>query len=107
MLRCECGHKIGRRDLLQVGVILRPWKPVRVLFRFRCPRCGREREEIVDYTMLAGVMAEIPQGKEERLKEMGPITTEEVEQFRKQLEETKTLPPEFFSDLEEPKEGGG
>ena len=107
MFKCECGHEVDRHDFLQVGLIFQPWRPVYVVFRFRCPRCGRVGERVVEYARLAAVMlggvgAEVPEGEEERFRRMGPITVDEVIEFHRQLKEMKTLPPDLLA--EPPKE---
>ena len=104
MFRCECGQVVDRRSLVQVAIILQPNSPVRAVFKFRCPRCGRLVERVAEYAQLAAIVAgeisaeQRPEGREERFRDMGPITPEEVREFRRQLEEMKGLPPEIFSD---------
>jgi len=101
MFRCECGHEVGRHDVLQVGVILRPHRPICVIFKFRCPRCGRIGERLVEYPHLAAFIpsrAAVREGDEERFREMGPITVDEVIEFHRQLKRLKALPPDFLAE---------
>ena len=106
MFKCECGHEVDRHALQVVKIILQPWKIAYVAFKFRCPKCGRTDERVVESTQLSTMLLltflrGFLEEEEERFKEMSPITIDEVIEFYRQLKEMKGFPPELLAEPSE------
>ncbi len=103
-MRCECGYEITKNDIIQAGLYLRPFGPIYVAFKYRCPRCGRLGEKLVEYPQWVKALAASSMEAEEAREEANasssipeePITIDEVLDFHEYLKNLKGLPPEIF-----------
>ncbi len=92
VIRCKCGHRITRRDVLQMRFYLSLFGPSFVSVHFRCGRCKRIGKQLVEEKRWAGftidrAREEAPRQVEERCFDtLGPITPEEVVDFHFALE---------------------
>ena len=86
IIRCNCGHRIFRRDVIQTGLYLSSTGPSYVYVRFRCGRCKRVGEQLVqehrwDPAVLQHVAVQRSEEELRRFAEMGEITPDEVVDF--------------------------
>ena len=99
VIRCTCGHRILRKDVIQTGLYLSIMGPGYVYVRFRCGRCRRVGEHLVpqtewDPSVLEPAAAKCERVDEERFAEMGDISPEEVIEFHYALERLTADPEE-------------
>ena len=101
-IRCSCGHRVVKRDVLQTAYCLIPHGPAYVLVRYRCGRCRRVGQEVVDEEdWTPDILGEWSRRPEEQRYEkyarLADITPEEIVDFHFFLERTEdvlsTLPP--------------
>jgi len=94
VLRCQCGHRIMRRDVLQMRFYLSLFGPSFVSIHYRCGRCKRIGKQLVEEQRWAGFGSD--KGKEEaarpaddrhRFANLGGITPEEIVDFHFALEQ--------------------
>jgi DNA-directed RNA polymerase subunit RPC12/RpoP len=89
VIRCKCGHRIIKRDVLQMRFYLSLFGPSFVSVHYRCGRCKRIGKQVVEEQRWAGFTTdragEEPRRKDDakrkQLEAMGPITTEELIDF--------------------------
>ena len=86
IIRCNCGHRIFRKDVIQTGLYLSSTGPSYVYVRFRCGRCRRVGEQLVqesnwDPTVLQHTEVRMSEEELRRFVEMGEITPDEVVDF--------------------------
>ena len=96
IIRCQCGHRILRRDVLGMRFYLSLFGPSYVSVHYRCGRCKRIGKALVEEQRWAGFnidrSAEDPQQIQledrKRFDSMGPITPEELIDFHFALEKS-------------------
>lgn len=103
MIRCHCGHRIFRKDVIQTGLYLSATGPSYVYVRFRCGRCRRVGEQLVqesswDPAVLHHSEARLSEEQLCRFSDMGEITPEEIVEFHYALHQLSAEP----DDVEEP-----
>ena len=86
IIRCNCGHRIFRKDVLQTGLYLSASGPSYVYVRFRCGRCKRVGEQLVqennwDPGVLQHTEVHVSEDELRRFSDLGEITAEEVIAF--------------------------
>lgn len=91
IIKCSCGHRIVRKDVIQTGLYLSVLGPSFVYVRYRCGRCKRVGEKLVeqetwDPSVLQPVRRGVNESDLRRFAEMGEITPEEVIDFHYSLE---------------------
>jgi len=92
VIRCQCGHRILRRDVLQMRFYLSLFGPSFVSIHYRCGRCKRIGKQLVEDQRWGGFSLErvseesSRQPDERRLESLGPITPEEIVDFHFALE---------------------
>ena len=92
IIKCNCGHRILKKDVLQTGLYLSASGPSYVYVRFRCGRCKRVGEQLVqecnwDPAVLQRAEVRMSEGELRRFDAMGEITAEEVIGFHYALAE--------------------
>jgi len=102
MIKCNCGHRVIARDVLQTGYYLSLFGPSFVYVRFRCSRCKRVGEQLVqeekwDPSILSQPVGELSDRERKRFEEMGPIRPDEVVDFHFALEQLTALPEDLGS----------
>lgn len=108
-LRCNCGQRIGEREVLRAGYYPRPFGPNYVLVRYRCSRCRKRGEQFLkqeewESRFLNDATLELDTDSLEHFDSQGPITVSEQACFHHQLEtlgDLKDLAREFGSDTPE------
>jgi len=100
MIKCNCGHRVIARDVLQTGYYLSLFGPSFVYVRFRCSRCKKVGEQLVqeekwDPSILSQPSTELPEPERKRFEEMGPISTDEIVDFHFAIEQLAALPEEL------------
>jgi DNA-directed RNA polymerase subunit RPC12/RpoP len=97
VIRCQCGHRILRRDVLQVRFYLSLFGPSFVSVHYRCGRCKRIGKQLVEEQRWAGFGGEATEETNRlsedrrRLEAMGPITPEEIVDFHHALDSLEAL----------------
>lgn len=91
IIRCNCGHRIVRKDVIQTGLYLSVMGPSYVYVRYRCGRCKRVGEKLVDQDAWDPSVLQPPRRKPEeadlkRFESMGEITPDEVIEFHYALD---------------------
>ncbi len=89
VIRCSCGQRILRKDVLQTGLYLSVLGPSFVYVRYRCGRCKRVGERLVEeQAWNPSVLRPSPAPEQDlrRFEHMGEITAEEVIDFHYALE---------------------
>lgn len=91
IISCNCGHRIFRGEVIQTGLYLGLMGPNYIYVRFRCARCRRvgERlveEELWDPAVLQQKEAGVTDADRRRFRDMGGITPEEVIDFHYALQ---------------------
>jgi len=85
-IKCNCGQRIGQRDVMQTGYYPRMFGPSFVYVRFRCSRCKKLGEQFVkqeewENGILRDATTETSGNERERFAEMGPIAMSEQADF--------------------------
>jgi DNA-directed RNA polymerase subunit RPC12/RpoP len=91
VIRCSCGHRVVSREVIQTGLYLSVLGPSFVYVRYRCGRCKRVGEKLVqedawDPSVLQTPLPKANESDRQRFEEMGDITPEEVIDFHFALE---------------------
>jgi hypothetical protein len=91
VIRCGCGHRVVKRDVIQTGLYLGVFGPNYIYVRFRCGRCKRIGEQLVqeaewDPSVLREAEAKTPPTDVARYEELGEITADEIIDFHYALE---------------------
>jgi DNA-directed RNA polymerase subunit RPC12/RpoP len=97
VIRCNCGHRIGNRDVLQRGYYLSLLGPSFIYVRYRCSRCKRVGEKLVqeekwDPAVLDQAAVELSEDELHKFKTMGPIGADEIVDFHFALANLDELP---------------
>lgn len=85
-IRCSCGHRISAREVLKHGIMMAHWQPLYAYVRYRCSRCKRLGERVVDYerwdqSALKEYTGEITEQERTKFDRMPPITSDEIIRF--------------------------
>ncbi|MFB3880314.1 MAG: hypothetical protein ACE149_03575 [Armatimonadota bacterium] len=99
IIRCNCGHRVVRRDVIQTGLYLSVLGPSYVYVRYRCGRCKRMGEQLVeqeawDPAVLQPAIRPRAEVDLARFREMGEITADEIIAFHYGLEKLSEDPEE-------------
>jgi len=105
VIKCNCGHRILAKDVLQTGYYLRLFGPSFVYVKFRCPHCKKLGEQFVKQEqwedgILNEVACEMSDQEKDRFAEMGRIDIHECIDAHFELENIGSL-----EDLKEALEG--
>lgn len=96
-LRCECGQKLFRRDIVKQEYYVRQFGPSFVYLKFRCSRCNRlgeryvRQEEWMPSTLEARLNQEGGLIDRALMAELGPLTEAEHDAARREMAETNPL----------------
>src|SRR5579871_1868097 len=96
-LKCPCGQRILRRDVMQQGYYVKQLGPSYVYIKYRCSRCKKLGEHFVKQEewkddLLHESNTEISEQERSRLSKLGAITLDEMRQFHCSLENLTTIP---------------
>lgn len=91
-IRCSCGHRISAREVLKHGIMMAHWQPLYAYVRYRCSRCKRLGERVVDYerwdqSKLKASIGELTEEERAKFDGMPPIASDEIIRFAKALAE--------------------
>src|SRR5204863_8048490 len=78
-LKCHCGQRVLRRDVMQQGYYMRQYGPSYVYIKYRCSRCKKLGEHFVkqeewEDSVLSDSATELNTGERTRLSNIGAIT---------------------------------
>jgi len=95
-IKCNCGQRIGQKDVMQTGYYMRMFGPSFVYVKFRCSRCKKLGEQFVKQEeweggILKDATVEVTSGEKERFAALGPIEMKELVEFHHSLEDLKDL----------------
>jgi len=99
IIRCQCGHRIMRRDVLQMRFYLSLFGPSFVAVHYRCGRCKRVGKQLVEEQRWAGFSVDRPSEEnvrgtdDRRLASLGKITPEEIVDFHFALQQGDPIKP--------------
>ena len=108
-LKCHCGQRVLRRDVMQQGYYMRQYGPSYVYIKYRCSRCKKLGEHFVkqeewEESVLADQPTEMTMVEKTKLADLGSITLDEMRDFHRALDQLDTLPD--FADRSAEKPGG-
>lgn len=105
MIKCNCGHRILAKDVMQTGYYLRLFGPSFVYVKFRCSRCKKLGEQFVkqeewEDRILHDIPSEMSVEEKSKFDAMGKIdihecidahfALEQMDNLRETLENTKS-----------------
>ncbi len=104
-LKCHCGHRILRRDVMQQGYYVKPIGPSFVYIKYRCSRCKKLGEHFVKQEewedgLLQDIQTEAKDEERVRFTGLGEITLEEMRQFHHALDSALTIPNPLVEEPE-------
>jgi len=104
-LKCHCGQRVLRRDVMQQGYYVRQFGPSYVYIKYRCSRCKKLGEHYVkqeewEDTLLHEMTTEITENERTRFSQLGAITLDEMKQFHHSLENLDALPDPLAEETE-------
>jgi DNA-directed RNA polymerase subunit RPC12/RpoP len=94
-IKCACGHRVVRKDVLQTGLYLSVLGPSYIYVRYRCGRCKRVGEKLVEQeawdpsVLRADRRSNRPglsKAEIRRFAKMGEITADEIIDFHYALD---------------------
>jgi hypothetical protein len=96
-LKCHCGQRISRRDVMQQGYYVRQYGPSYVYIKFRCSRCKKLGEHFVkqeewEESLLLEATSELTTDERSRFTQLGSITLDEMRSFHKEMEHLERIP---------------
>jgi len=96
-LKCHCGQRILRRDVMQQGMYVRQVGSSYVYIKYRCSRCKKLGEHFVkqdewEETMLRENTTEVTDTEKGRFLDLGAITLDEMRNFHHALENLNAIP---------------
>ncbi len=85
-IQCSCGHRISAKEVLRHGIFMHRYRPLYAYVRYRCARCKRLGEKLVDYerwdqSVLHQPSGELTEDERAQFKQMGRIQPDEVIEF--------------------------
>src|SRR5438477_7549864 len=95
-LKCHCGQRVLRRDVMQQGYYMRQYGPSYVYIKFRCSRCKKLGEHFIkqedwEEGMLKDSALEVGPSEKSQFEKMGKITIEEMINLHYALDEIEGL----------------
>ncbi len=89
-LKCTCGHRVTRRDVMQQGTYMRQFGPNYIYVKYRCSRCKKLGEHYVKQeewaeAMLQDAGTEATEIEKKRFSSLGNITLDEMRRFHEAL----------------------
>ena len=104
-LKCHCGQRVLRRDVMQQGYYMRQFGPSYVYIKFRCSRCKKLGEHFVKQEewedgLLQEITTEVGDTERSRFSKLGTITLDEMKHFHRALE-TLDIIPDFQAEEKE------
>ena len=99
VIKCGCGQRVLRRNVIQTGLYVSVLGPSYVYVRFKCGRCKRVGEHMIkegdwDPSILQLHGKRRGEVDARRFEQMGSITPEEVIDFHYALERLSADPEE-------------
>ncbi|HZO88936.1 MAG TPA: hypothetical protein VFB38_11415 [Chthonomonadaceae bacterium] len=96
-LKCHCGQRISRRDVMQQGYYVRQFGPSYVYIKYRCSRCKKLGEHFIkqeewEDSLLHETSSDVSVAERERFRKLGNITLDEMREFHRALECLETIP---------------
>ena len=82
-LKCHCGQRILRRDVMQQGYYVKQFGPSFVYIKYRCSRCKKLGEHFVkqeewEDSLLQENTTEVTEVDRGRFGQLGTITLDEI-----------------------------
>lgn len=104
-LKCHCGQRIVRRDVMQRGLYMHQFGPSYVYIKYRCSRCKKLGEHFVKQEewedgLLHEINSELSDTEKTAFKSMGRISLEEMRSFHHALENLNGLPKTLKEEAE-------
>jgi DNA-directed RNA polymerase subunit RPC12/RpoP len=104
-LKCHCGQRILKRDVMQQVNYDRQFGPSFVYIKYRCSRCKKLGEHFVkqeewEDSLLHDVVSEVNTTERVRFSKLGKITLDEMRKFHHALERLDTIPATLLEETE-------
>jgi hypothetical protein len=104
-LKCHCGQRIVRRDVMQQGYYMRQFGPSYVYIKYRCSRCKKLGEHFVKQEewedgLLHEITCEAGDRERARFAKLGDITLDEMRSFHRALEKMENIPNLLKEEVE-------
>ena len=102
-LKCHCGQRVLRRDVMQQGYYMRQYGPSYVYIKYRCSRCKKLGEHFVkqeewDDSLLSEITEEFTTSERSHFDQLGAITFNEMKAFHSELEQLEHLPDNLLEE---------
>lgn len=96
-LKCHCGQRILRRDVMQQAYYVKQYGPSYVYIKYRCSRCKKLGEHFVkqeewEDSLLQESGTEVTDKERTRFSTLGSITLDEMRDFHHALEDMAAMP---------------
>lgn len=96
-LKCHCGQRILRRDVMHRGYWVKQLGPSYVYIKYRCSRCKKLGEHFVkqeewEEGLLQENSNDISESERSRFSKMGTITLDEMRDFHHALDNLDVIP---------------
>ncbi len=96
-LKCHCGQRILRRDVMQQGYYVKQLGPSYVYIKYRCSRCKKLGEHFVKQEewqdgLLQESGTDISDQERNRFTQLGNITLDEMREFHNALDGLEGIP---------------
>jgi DNA-directed RNA polymerase subunit RPC12/RpoP len=96
-LKCHCGQRILKRDVMQQGYYVKQLGPSYVYIKYRCSRCKKLGEHFVkqdewEDALLQDIGNDVSENERGRFSKLGTITVDEMREFHRQLDSLNTIP---------------
>jgi hypothetical protein len=96
-LKCRCGQRICRRDVMQRGFLKREPGPIFVYVKYRCSRCKKLGEHLVrqeewESALIQEKNSEMTPAERKLFDQLGQITFSEMRKFHHALEKLERIP---------------
>jgi len=96
-LKCHCGQRILRRDVMQQGYYVKQLGPSYVYIKYRCSRCKKLGEHFVKQEewqdgLLQESGSDISETERSQFAKLGSITLDEMREFHNALDNLSEIP---------------
>lgn len=96
-MRCHCGQRILKRDVMRQGYYMRQFGPSYVYIKYRCSHCKKLGEHFIKQEewqdgLLSEITNDATDPERTQFQKLGAITLDEMREFHHALENLLTVP---------------
>ncbi len=102
MLRCRCGHRILRKDVLRADPDVRAFGAHYVWIKYRCSRCKHIGEHFIkeenwDWSILKQDKSEMTDVERDKFAALSPIASANLLDFHRELDVVDRVSEDTFN----------